>query len=286
VLERDGFPPGVPCWVDTLQPNPDAAVAFAGNLFGWEFVDRMPPDVSGSYYIARLRARDVAAIGSQLEDAEPSPTWNTYIWVDSADTVARNVRIAGGTVLVEPLTVLDAGRMAKCADPEGAVFFLWEPGRHRGAQIVNEPNSWDWSDLNTRDLEGARAFYGAVFGWETDTFDSEFGRSAMVRLPGYADFLERYDPNLRNRHANAGVPPGFSDCIAWMQPLMSDQSSGDVQPHWSVTFSVADTDTVTTRVVDLGGSVLTPPFQAGPVRAAVVSDPQGAVFSISTYAPT
>jgi uncharacterized protein len=245
VLERDGFPPGVPCWVDTLQPNPDAAVAFYGNLFGWEFVDRMPPDVAGSYYIARLRGRDVAAIGSQMEDAEPSPTWNTYIWVDSADTVARNVRIAGGTVLVEPLTVLDAGRMAKCADPEGAVF-----------------------------------------GWETDTFDSEFGRSAMVRLPGYADFLERYDPNLRNRHANAGVPPGFSDCIAWMQPLMSDQSSGDVQPYWSVTFSVADTDAVTTRVVDLGGSVLTPPFRAAPVRAALVSDPQGAVFSISTYAPT
>ena len=74
MLERDGFPPGVPCWVDTLQPNPDAAVAFYGNLFGWEFVDRMPPDVSGSYYIARLRGRDVAAVGSQLEDAEPSTT--------------------------------------------------------------------------------------------------------------------------------------------------------------------------------------------------------------------
>jgi uncharacterized protein len=281
MLERDGFPPGVPCWVDTVQPDPDAAVTFYGDLFGWEFVDRMPPEAPGHYYVARLRGRDVAAVGSPMEGADTDATWNTYIWVDSADDAARRVAAAGGVVLLEPFPVLDAGRTAKCADPSGAVFYLWQPGRHRGAQIVNEPGSWNWSDLNTSDLEGAKAFYSAVFGWEADTL----GESAMVRLPGYAEFLEQYDPDLRTRHASAGVPPGFSDCIAWMQPLTSDQFPGDVPAHWSVTFSVADTDATATRVVELGGRVLTPPFNAGPARAAVVSDPQGAVFSINTYTP-
>ena len=62
--ERDGYPPGVPCWVDTAQPDPEAAAAFYGGLFGWEFEDRMPADAPGRYLVAQLRGRDVAAVGS------------------------------------------------------------------------------------------------------------------------------------------------------------------------------------------------------------------------------
>jgi hypothetical protein len=112
-----------------------------------------------------------------------------------------------------------------------------------------------------------------------------FGESTMVRLPGYADFLERFDPEVRHRHAEYGAPPGFSDCIAWMQPMTSDQFADDVPSHWSVTFSVADCDAAAAAAVELDGSVVTPPFDAGPVRTAVLSDPQGAVFTINTYEP-
>lgn len=42
MLERDGYPHGVPCWVDTRQPDPEAAVAFYGDLFGWTFEERTP----------------------------------------------------------------------------------------------------------------------------------------------------------------------------------------------------------------------------------------------------
>jgi hypothetical protein len=94
--------------------------------------------------------------------------------------------------------------MAVLADREGAAFCVWEAKEHRGAQIVNEPGSWNWSDLTTRDHEAARAFYGAVFGWETDAFDPEGG--ATVRLPGYGDFLERRDPGLRDRLAEYRRP--------------------------------------------------------------------------------
>src|SRR5688500_6321838 len=158
MLERDGYPAGVPCWIDTAQPDVDAAVDFYRGLFGWDFEDRMPADAPGHYFVAKLRGRDVAAVGSQPEGAPPDPVWNTYVWVDDADATAAKGCDAGGAVLTELFDVLDAGRMAVCADPVGAVFCLWQAGTHRGAQIVNEPNSWNWSDLNTRDVAGAKAF--------------------------------------------------------------------------------------------------------------------------------
>jgi uncharacterized protein len=285
VYKRDGYPAGVPCWVDTAQPDTEAAVDFYRGLFGWVFEDRMPSDAPGRYFVARLGGRDVAAVSSQPEGGPPAPVWNTYIWVDDADATVALVRDAGGRVITEPFDILDAGRMAACADPSGAVFYLWQAGTHRGAQAVNEPGSWNWSDLNTRDIEGAKAFYGSVFGWQIDTLDLGFGESTMVRLPGYAEFLEQFDPQLRQRHAEQGVPPGFSDCIAWMQPMSSDRFADDIPPHWSVTFSVADTDAAAATAAELGGSVVTPPFDAGPVRAAVLSDPYGAVFTVNTYQP-
>ena len=285
MFKRFGYPPGVPCWVDTMQPDPEAAVDFYGGVFGWQFEDRMPADAPGRYFVARLGGRDVAAVSSQPEGASSAPVWNTYVWVDNADDTAARVKDAGGRVVTEPFDVVDAGRMAACADPSGAVFYLWQAGTHRGAEAVNEPGAWNWSDLSTRDLDGAKAFYGSVFGWETDTLDMGFGESTMVRLPGYADFLERFDPDVRRRHAEHGAPPGFSDCIGWMQPMTRDQSANDVPSHWSVTFSVADTDVVAATAVELGGSVLTPPFEAGPVRTAVLSDPQGGVFTVNTYRP-
>ena len=122
MLERDGYMPGVPCWVDTGQPDPEAAVSFYGGLFGWNFVDVMPAGSGGKYFIARLRGRDVAAVGSQPEGGPPMAVWNTYVWVDSADEAASNVKDAGGRVLTEPFDVMTAGRMAVCADPEGAAF--------------------------------------------------------------------------------------------------------------------------------------------------------------------
>ena len=97
--ERDGYIPGVPCWVDTSQPDPEAAAEFYRGLFGWELENVMPPGSEGKYYIARLRGGDVAGVGSIPEAAPPTAMWNTYVWVDSADETASKVRDAGGTVV-------------------------------------------------------------------------------------------------------------------------------------------------------------------------------------------
>jgi uncharacterized protein len=283
-LERDGYPPGVPCWVDTAQPDPEAAVSFYGGLFGWEFEDRMPADSPGRYFVARLQGRDVAAVGSQPDGGSAAAVWNTYIWVASADDSAAQVTAAGGTALIDPFDVLDAGCMGVFTDPAGAVFCLWQPNQHRGAQVVNEPNTWNWSDLNTRDPMGAQAFYGAVFGWEADAADLETLDFTFWRLPGYGDFLAMGDPDLRRRQADAGVPPGFADAIAALVVIASDQAA-EVASHWSVTFAVDDTDAAAERAVELGGRVVSPPVDTPPVRRAVLADPEGAVFAVNTYTP-
>jgi predicted enzyme related to lactoylglutathione lyase len=277
--ERDGYIPGVPCWIDTSQPDPESAVDFYRGLFGWEFEDVMPPDSPGKYFIARIRGGDVAAVGSIPEGAPPQAMWNTYIWVDSADETAAKVRDAGGQVVMEPFDVMTAGRMAVCADPEGAVFCVWQANEHKGAKIVNEAGSLNFNGLNARDVEGAKAFYGSVFGWET----LSLGAGAMWTLPGYGDHLEESNPDLRKQMAEAGAPPGFEDVVAAINPVGDDQP--DTPPHWSVTFAVDDADAAAEKATELGGKVLAPPMNAPWVRMTVLEDPQGATFVASKFVP-
>src|SRR5689334_13953094 len=227
--EQDRYIPGVPCWIDTTQPDPEAAIEFYRGLFGWEFEDMMPPDAPGHYFAARLRGGDVAAISSPPEGAPPAATWNTYIWVDDADETAAKVRAAGGTVLTEPFDVMQAGRMAVLADPAGAVFSAWQAGDHRGAAIVNEPGSLNFNNLHTSDAAGAGSFYGDVFGWDA----IEVGDGTMWALPAYGDFLAERTPGLRENMAQMGAPARFEEVVASLVPLPDDQ--GDTPAHWGVT---------------------------------------------------
>jgi uncharacterized protein len=258
--ERNGYEPGVPCWVDTLQPDAAAAVGFYSGLFGWEARDALA-DSPGRYFLCRLDGRDVAAIGSREAGGE-APAWDTYVWVHSAEDTAARVRDAGGRVILEPFDSLDGGRTAIVADPAGAVLGVWQPGRHRGAERVNKPGAWSMSALNTHDPEGAKAFYGAVFGWETDSFDLGGAEATMWRLPGYV----------------GGEPeqPVSRETVATMAP-------GAEAPRWSVDFWVGDVDATAERAAALGGSVVAPPYDIPVVRLrqAVLADPQGAVFSVT-----
>ena len=278
--ERDGYIPGVPCWVDTSQPDPEAAVDFYRGLFGWEFEDVMPPGSEGKYFMARLRGGDVAAVGSIPPTAPPMAMWNTYIWVDSADDAASKVRDAGGGVLMEPFDVMDAGRMAFVTDREGAAFCVWQAKQNKGAQIVNEPGSLSFNGLGTRDIEAANSFYGSVFGWTTLAVG---GGAEMWALPGYGDHLERDNPELRKQLAETGGPPGFEDVVASINPLADDQP--DTPAHWSVTFAVGDADATAARATELGGTLVVPPLDAPWVRMTIINDPQGATFIASQFVP-
>ena len=241
----------------------------------------MPAGSAGHYYIARLRGGDVAAVGSQPQGQPPTAAWNTYVWVESADEVVSKVIGAGGRVVVDPVDVLDAGRMAVFTDREGAAFRVWQARKHRGARIVNEPGSLNFNSLNTRDPEGAKSFYGSVFGWETLHLQGGVG---MWRLPGYGDFLAQSDPELRERQAASGAAPaGFADVVATLNPIAEDQP--DIPAHWSVTFAVDDADATASRAAALGGHVLVAPFDAPWVRMTVISDPHGVTFTASRFVP-
>jgi predicted enzyme related to lactoylglutathione lyase len=278
--ERDGYIPGVPSWVDTSQPDPEAAVTFYSGLFGWEFEDVMPPGSEGKYFIARIRGGDVAAVGSIPEEAPPAATWNTYVWVESADQTASTVREAGGNVVMEPFDVMDAGRMALFTDPEGAAFCVWQAKDHKGARVVNEHGSLNFNDLNTRDTAGAKSFYGSVFGWQTLELEGGF---EMWTLPGYGDYLERDNPDLRKQMAELDAPAGFEDVVASLVPIPDDQPQ--TPPHWGVTFAVDDADAIASKATELGGKLIAPPFDAPWVRMTVIADPQGAIFTASKFVP-
>jgi uncharacterized protein len=278
--ERDGFPPGVPAWIDTAQPDVDAALAFYGGLFGWAFEERGASDPNGRYVVASLDGKTVGAIAAVGAGQPATPAWTTYVTVDDADETADRVRAAGGTVLVEPGDRFDLARVALCADPEGATFGLWQPRTIRGAGSVNAPGTWNFSELNTADSAAAARFYGSVFGWETSEVDMGAMSGTMVRMPGYADFLEAINPGTKQRHIDFGAPPGFTECVAWFLPL----DEGAAQ-HWSITFSVADADAVASRARELGGTVLVEPYDMPMVRSTVIRDPAGVVLTANAFNP-
>ncbi len=265
--ERDGFAPGVPCWVDTWQPDADAAMSFYTQLFGWEAEDTMPDGVEGTHYMCRLRGRDVAAIASRPEGAPPVTAWTTYVWVDDVDGTVAKALAAGGSVLKDPFDSLDGGRIAVIADPAGAALGIWSPGTHQGAQLVNEPSAYAMSALMTNDTERSKRFYTDVFGWSIDTFDMGDGEMVMWLVPGYV----------------GGEPqqPVRRDVVAAMLP---PSANGDAPPpHWNVDFWIADVDDAAAKVEELGGRILTPPYDipGTGLRQGVFMDPQGATFSLT-----
>jgi predicted enzyme related to lactoylglutathione lyase len=267
--ERDRYPSGVPCWVETLQPDPQAAIGFYGSLFGWEFAElgRMPGYRRGEYFVAQVRGRDVAGIGP-LADRSGLPAWITHIRVDSADEAADKAKSAGGTLCDGPIDVPPAGRLAVLADPAGALMCAWEAGAREGAQLVNELRVWVLSLLRTSDLENSKAFYGAVFGWQSESFGPPGSRLTLWRLPGYV----------------GGVPeqlPVPRDVVGVMTPISGDDSLGTGQPHWEVNFWVEDEAATAENAIRLGGKVIVPPDHPPGLRNVVLADPQGSVFSVS-----
>jgi predicted enzyme related to lactoylglutathione lyase len=262
--ERDGFAPGVPCWVATVQPEPDEAASFYSELFGWDTENLMPDDEPGEYILCKLRGRAVAAIVSHHgAPPPPMPVWGTYMQVESAEETAAKVTEAGGEVIGQPFDSPAGGRQAVLADPAGAVFCAWEPREHKGAQLVNEPCAWTMSALATPDPEGAKRFYGEVFGWETSTFPLGDGAEmTMWHKPGFV----------------GGEPqqPAPRDVVATMYP------PGDAPPHWAVDFWVNDVDQTAAKVKELGGDAIVRPFEPMPgFKTAVLADPHGAAFSVS-----
>ena len=239
---------GTPSWVDLGSPDVDKAAAFYSALFGWTVTEAGPAEETGDYRMAMLGDKAVAGLGPATDPGPPR--WTTYVSVDDADKVVAAAKEAGGQVFLDPMDVLSAGRMAVIADPEGAVFAVWQPNEHIGAQLVNEPGTLCWNELNTRQLDAAKSFYEAVFGW------------AFEGSEGYVSIV------LEKRH------------VGGILPLTADMPE-EMPPHWLAYFAVADHDASLAKVKELGGSSMVEGLRIeGVGTSSIVSDNQGAVFSI------
>ncbi|MEA2383859.1 MAG: uncharacterized protein QOH72_3830 [Solirubrobacteraceae bacterium] len=254
--EVSEYAPGTPSWVDLASPDPEASARFYGGLFGWTATDPGPVEESGGYRMLQRDGRNVAGLGATQAGDQPA-LWTTYVSTDDADGVAAKVREAGGQVMMEPFDVLGSGRMAVFADPAGAFISVWQPLTHHGADVANEPGSLCWNELATRDIEQAKAFYGAAFGWESDT--NAYGDTSYTEW------------KLGGRTVGGMI-------------AMNDEWPAEVPPHWMVYFAVEDVDAATRRVEELGGKVAVAPNDTPAGRFAVVNDPHGAVFSIIALA--
>ncbi|HYB39376.1 MAG TPA: VOC family protein [Mycobacterium sp.] len=251
--KRTEYAQGTPDWVDLQTTDQSAAKQFYASLFGWSYDDNPMPQ-GGVYSMATVNGETVAAIAPMPPGApEGMPSmWNTYIAVDDVDVAVEKVATAGGQVLMGPVDIGDAGRMAFVADPTGPAVGLWQANRHIGATLVSEPGALIWNELITDNPDSALAFYEAVVG---------LTHSTMEMAPGQNYTL---------------LKVGGTDVGGCMEPPMPG-----VPNHWHVYFAVDDADATATKAVEGGGQVMVEPFDIPSVgRSAVLTDPQGAVFSV------
>ncbi|MFJ9182951.1 VOC family protein [Streptomyces anulatus] len=257
------FLDGAPDWVDLGTPDLDAATAFYRELFGWDLVPGGPE--VGGYGMLTLDGRYVGGVMTVSEEESPSAWSVSFQSPDIAATTAA-VERAGGSAAFEPMDVLDLGSMGGFTDPAGAYFAAWQPRKHPGFGVVQEPGSFLWAELYTSDVPAAAAFFDNVFGWGTD----------QLKVEGTDYTYTTVHP------AGAGPEASFGGLVR-MGDVPSEAARG---PHWLPYFAVADVDATVATAKRLGGTeTLAAMDVPGVGKMANVADPFGAVFAVMRPEP-
>lgn len=243
---REGYPQGVPCWVDLATTDLELAKSFYADLFGWSFGSE-----PGQAPYTTAYQRGLAAAG--LADAPAGlsfSVWSTYFAVDDADATAARINRAGGTVTMEPTDMGASGRMAFASDPTGAGFGIWQAHDHFGAAIVNEHGSLNWNELVSDDLDRAIPFYVSVFGFTHDAVESN------------------------GQHVTFSV--GEREIAGAVRPRDDETPN-----HWRIYLAVGDVEKAEHVVRAKGGAVLAGPIVVPEVGSFLaVADPTGAPFTL------
>jgi predicted enzyme related to lactoylglutathione lyase len=243
VIEK--YDPGMFCWIELATNDAAAAKSFYASVFGWKINDMPIPDGS-VYTMLQVDGHDVGAL---YENKEHPPAWNSYVNVTSVDESAQRAQESGANVIAQPFDVMDIGRMAVIADPQGASLCLWQAGKHIGATIRGDFNTLCWNELMTSDIEGAREFYKTLFGW------------SLKVSPEYTEI-------------NLG-----SNGIGGMMQITPEMQG--MPTAWTPYICVADADATVEKIKSIGGKVFMGPHEIPNVgRFAICADPQGAMFNI------
>ncbi|HEY7487435.1 MAG TPA: VOC family protein [Streptosporangiaceae bacterium] len=238
---------GTPTWIDLGIPDLERAEAFYGAVFGWEFDEGAPE--TGRYTMCLVRGKAVAAI---MPNPDPNATefwWNAYFATDDVDGTAKRITDAGGMVPMEPMDVMDAGRMAIGVDPRGGQFGLWHGRTMIGASIINEPGAMAWTELETPDTKSASEFYAAVFERPIEAMSEPGFDYHMITVDG---------------RPVAGI---------WGRPERD-------RARWVTYFAVDDTDAAVGAATGAGGTVERAAQDSPYGRMAVLQDPFGVTFSV------
>ena len=252
MAQPDLTTPGAPCWIDLTSSDPDRATEFYGQLFGWSAEDA--GEEYGGYLNLSKGGRYVAGCMQSQPDTGPPNEWSVYLLTDDVKSTADAVTTHGGEILVPAMQVMDAGSMAVFSDAGGAAVGAWQPGEHKGFDVIGDPGTPSWFELHTRDYTAAVDWYKNVFGWDVHVLsDTEEFRYTTL---GDGD----------------AALAGIMDASAFLPE--------SVPAHWSVYFGVDDADAALAKIEQLGGSVLLPAETTPYGRMAQAADPLGARFKI------
>ena len=243
------WPAGTPCWVDcsfdAQHRGLHHAKDFYEKLFGWR-IDEVTDEAG--YLLCSKDDRYAAGIGTTQHEQQPT-TWVTYLATEDAAATCAAVQAAGGQVAIEPAEIPGMGILAFCIDPTGAFFGLWQAQGMAGFGIVSEPDTVTWVELLTRDVETAKTFYTAVFGYSYD--ESTPGYAAIATSDGAVVGAIRQD----------------------------DASDSAVPSYWLVHFAVVDRDSSAQIAQELDAEILlTADTPLGP--EAVIQGKHGEVFGL------
>jgi uncharacterized protein len=252
------YAPGTPSWIELSCPDTDAAAQFYGALMGWSATEPGPAE-TGGYRMFQQDGKNVGGLMRHMQEGQPT-AWATYVSVADADQTAAKVKAAGGAVVLEPMDVMDIGRMAFFCDPTGAVFGVWQPKSFPGADLVNVPVSLCWNEVLTRDAEANKAFYAAVFGW------------AAVR------------PSFEGAPDSYTIWELDGKAVGGMMQMSDEYFPAEIPPHWGVCFAVADCDATVAKARELGASITNEPMDMPIGRFAGIIDPAGASFTVMQMA--
>lgn len=243
--------PGSVSWVDLMTPDPEGARKFYEDLFGWSF--KIGAKESNSYTMCCVGSNEVAGMAAQPPGTKQRSAWTVYFASDDIEASAKKIRRLGGQVVTGPLDVMAEGRMLVAADASGAVFGVWQAGRHPGATRIDEPGAMAWREVNVRDPRIARSFYTQLFGLE----------AREMPIP---------DMNYLTLHLGEQTVGGIL--------RMGEQWPAEIPAHWMTYFAVDDIEVALKRVAAGGGQLHVSPFDTVYGRLAVVTDPWNAAFAV------